>query len=134
MRFPIAVEPGTETSAYGVVVPDLPGCFSAGDTLDEALANAECAITTWIETTLDNNGTVPAPSTLEALHLDPPYAGCVLAVVSIDPALLDDTPEHVELTLPRRILQRLDEKAHAAGISRSGLIAELALATVAVPT
>ena len=33
MRYPVAIEPGTETEAFGVVVPDLPGCFSAGDTM-----------------------------------------------------------------------------------------------------
>ena len=38
MHYPIAIEPGTETTAFGVAVPDLPGCFSAGDTLDEAMA------------------------------------------------------------------------------------------------
>jgi predicted RNase H-like HicB family nuclease len=40
MQYPIAIETGDEKHAYGVVVPDLPGCFSAGDTLDEALTNA----------------------------------------------------------------------------------------------
>jgi hypothetical protein len=40
MRYPIAIETGDAEHAYGVVVPDLPGCFSAGDTLDEALANS----------------------------------------------------------------------------------------------
>lgn len=44
MKFPIAIEAGTDTSAFGVVVPDLPGCFSAGDALDEAYANAVEAI------------------------------------------------------------------------------------------
>ncbi len=37
MRYPIAIEPGTATTGFGVVVPDLPGCFSAGDTLGEAM-------------------------------------------------------------------------------------------------
>lgn len=32
-RCPILIEEGTKTEAFGVVVPDLPGCFSAGDTL-----------------------------------------------------------------------------------------------------
>ena len=41
MRYPIAIELGDEAQAFGIVVPDLPGCFSAGDTLDEALNNAE---------------------------------------------------------------------------------------------
>jgi predicted RNase H-like HicB family nuclease len=43
MRYPIAIEPGTETEAFGVVVPDLPGCFSAGDTMEEAMAKARLA-------------------------------------------------------------------------------------------
>ena len=29
MRYPIAIETGDSKHAYGVVVPDLPGCFSA---------------------------------------------------------------------------------------------------------
>ena len=33
MKFTIAIEAGTKTTAFGVVVPDLPGCFSAGDTV-----------------------------------------------------------------------------------------------------
>ena len=40
MRYPFAIEPGDETHAFGVIVPDLPGCYSAGDTLEEAHANA----------------------------------------------------------------------------------------------
>ncbi len=35
--------------AVGVWFPDLPGCFSAGDTLDEALANASEAVALWFE-------------------------------------------------------------------------------------
>lgn len=49
MKYPIAIEHGDNTHAYGVVVPDLPGCFSAGDTLDEAFENAKEAIAGWIE-------------------------------------------------------------------------------------
>lgn len=44
MKFLIAIEPGSEHTAYGVTVPDLPGCFSAGDTLEEALDNTREAI------------------------------------------------------------------------------------------
>ncbi|MEW7983382.1 MAG: type II toxin-antitoxin system HicB family antitoxin [Candidatus Sedimenticola endophacoides] len=48
------IEPGGENTAWGVVVPDLPGCFSAGDTLDEAIDNAKEAIELWLETVLDD--------------------------------------------------------------------------------
>ena len=49
MRFPVVVHKD-EGSSYGVTVPDLPGCFSGGDTLDEALTNAQEAIAGHIET------------------------------------------------------------------------------------
>jgi len=40
MKLLIALEPGTDTTAWGVAVPDVPGCFSAGDTMEEAMENA----------------------------------------------------------------------------------------------
>jgi predicted RNase H-like HicB family nuclease len=126
-RYPVAIEPGSDTTAFGVMVPDLPGCFSAGDTLDEALANAEEAVAGWIDAALDAGETIPPPSSLEALRANPDYVGWIYAVVSVDPALLDDTVERVNVTLPRRVLRRLDALAAAAGESRSGFIAKLTL-------
>jgi predicted RNase H-like HicB family nuclease len=127
MRYPIAIEPGTARTAHGVVVPDLPGCFSAGDTLDEAIAAAEEAAAAWIDAVLDQGGTVPAPTPLDALRADPRFQGWVFALVDIDPALLDDRAERINITLPRRVLARLDAAARAAGETRSGYIAKLAL-------
>lgn len=127
MRYPIAIEPGTETTAFGVIVPDLPGCFSAGDTLDEALAGAEEAAAAWIDAALDHGRAVPVPSRLEAVQRNPDYVGWTLGVITLDPALLDDTSERVNITLPRRVLRRLDALAGAAGESRSGYIAHLTL-------
>ena len=48
-------------------------------------------------------------------------------MVDIDPALLSDEVERVNITLPKRILDRLDSKALQYGKTRSGLIADLAL-------
>jgi len=59
MRYPIAIESGDSKHAYGVVVPDLPGCFSAGDTLDEALTNAREAILLHLEGLLDDGQSFP---------------------------------------------------------------------------
>jgi predicted RNase H-like HicB family nuclease len=94
LRFPIAIETGNDTTAYGVVVPDLPGCYSAGDTLDEALANAKEAILLYLEGSLDA-GTFPdEPSTLQALKDRPEFAGWTWA--EVDVALpLKTTPFHV---------------------------------------
>ena len=107
MRYPIAIEPRTDQSAYGVVVLDLPGCFSAGDTLEEAISGAEEAGLAWIEAALDADDPIPPPSSLEAIP-KPEYADWILSLATIDPGALDDTVERVNITLPRRILRRLD--------------------------
>ncbi|MFC4292677.1 type II toxin-antitoxin system HicB family antitoxin [Sphingorhabdus arenilitoris] len=127
MRYPVAIEIGDTDTAFGVVVPDLPGCFSAGDTLDEALTNAEEAAAAWIDATLDAGGAVPAPSSLSALRDNPDYAGWSFGVITVDPALLDDASERVNITLPRRVLKRLDALAQAVGETRSGYIARRTL-------
>ena len=71
LRYLVAIEPGTNTAAWGVIVPDLPGCFSAGDTLEEAMIQAEDAITGWIETAIDAGQDIPAPSHIESTALSP---------------------------------------------------------------
>ncbi|MGV2899053.1 type II toxin-antitoxin system HicB family antitoxin [Achromobacter sp. AGC78] len=128
MKYPIAIEPGSETQAWGVVVPDLPGCFSAADSgIDEAIENAKEAIELWIETALDSGTPVPVATSIAGHQTNPEFAGWVWAIVEIDPAVMDDTIERINITLPRRILARIDAKARAAGESRSGYIAHLAL-------
>ena len=96
MRYPVTIELGTKTTAWGVVVPDLPGCFSAGDTLEDALIQVEDAITGWIETAIDDGQEIPAPSHIEALRTaHPEFEGWLWALVKVDPAMLDDTLERV---------------------------------------
>jgi predicted RNase H-like HicB family nuclease len=61
-----------ETGGYTVEVPSLPGCFSEGDTREEALANIKEAIELWIEDAREHNeevpGDVPAPIQVVAIH------------------------------------------------------------------
>ncbi|MFZ5483693.1 MAG: type II toxin-antitoxin system HicB family antitoxin [Pseudomonadota bacterium] len=128
MYYPVAIEPGTDAEAFGVIVPDLPGCFSAGDTMDEALINAEEAISAWVEAALDAGQAIPSPSTIDILRkARKAPKGWVWALVKIDPAAIDDTLERVNISLPRRILRRLDSRAKDAGETRSGYIARMAL-------
>lgn len=127
MRYPIVIEIGNDTTAFGVVVPDLPGCFSAGDSLDEAVAAAEEAAVAWIDATLDAGGDVPGPSSLEAIRANPDYEGWAFGVVNVDPSALDNASERVNIILPRRVLLRLDALAKANGESRSGYIAHLTM-------
>ena len=48
-----------ETGSYNVEVPSLPGCFTQGETIDEALANAKDAINLYIESLLADGESVP---------------------------------------------------------------------------
>lgn len=127
LKYPIVIEPGDDTTAFGVVVPDLPGCFSAGDTLEEAIDNSREAIALWIETTLDDAGTVPAPGPLAEHIKNPEFKGWLWAVVEIDGAMLDDHSERVNISMPRRILSRIDRYAAAHGETRSGFLVNAAL-------
>lgn len=127
MRYPIAIEPGDAKHAFSVVVPDLPGCFSAGDTLDEAVDNAKESIELWLETVIDDGGAIPEPRSITEHQSKPEYAGWIWALVALDLAELSDKVERVNVTLPARVLRRIDAAAKAAGESRSGFIAHLAL-------
>lgn len=126
MRYPVMIEAGDENTAWSVVVPDLPGCFSAGDTLDEAMLAVEEAAAAWIDAALDAGREIPRPSTAQNALEKGDFSGWMVAYINVDPELLDDTVERVNITLPRRVLLRLDAKAKAAGETRSGYIARVA--------
>ena len=64
-------EPGR---AVGVWFPDLPGCVSAGDTLDEAMLNAQEALGLWAEVMLENGQNIPSPRSLTELKGDAEFA------------------------------------------------------------
>jgi predicted RNase H-like HicB family nuclease len=128
MKYPIAIEPGDDLQAWSVVVPDLPGCFSASDSgIDEAIEYAKEAIELWIETALDADQDIPKPSRISDLQALKDYQGWIWAIVEIDPALLSNEIERVNITLPKKILARLDAKAKKRGETRSGFIAQLAI-------
>ena len=128
MRYPVVIEPGTEATAHGVVVPDLPGCFSAGDSLEQALVNAEEAIAAWIDAALDAGRAIPAPTPIDVLRSrHKGWRQWIWALVQVDPAVMDDTVERVNISLPRRVLRRLDLMAISHGETRSGFIARMAL-------
>jgi predicted RNase H-like HicB family nuclease len=130
MKYPIAIEMGGPKKSWGVVVPDLPGCFSAADSgIDEAIENAKEAIELWIEVVLDKEMEIPRPSMITDLQKKKEYKGWIWAVAEVDPALLSDEIERINITLPKRVLSRLDAKAKKAGETRSGFIAHLALCT-----
>jgi len=65
----IVEEAGPET-AVGIWFPDLPGCFSAGDDVDEALRNASEAVGLYAEELARDGRSLPQPRTFSELRKD----------------------------------------------------------------
>lgn len=66
----VAIVEEEEGRAVGVWFPDLPGCISAGDTLDEAMLNAAEALELWAEAMIDSGQDIPSPRSLTDLKTD----------------------------------------------------------------
>lgn len=84
MLYAIGVENGDEKHAYGVIVPDIPGCFSAGDTLEEAIENAKEAIALHIEEMLKDGENIPLPRNVKMHMENTEYEGLTFLVVDVD--------------------------------------------------
>jgi predicted RNase H-like HicB family nuclease len=130
MKFLIAIEPFTDTDAFGVVVPDLPGCFSAGDTLEEAFDNAREAIDAHLEAIAEDGGTIPTPAPMQVHQQDAGFAGWTWGVVEVDATRYEGKAEKINITVPGRLLAKIDAYAHAHGTSRSGFLADAARAAM----
>jgi predicted RNase H-like HicB family nuclease len=60
--FKVVLEPDAETGGYVVKCPSLPGCYSQGGTIDEALDNIKEAIELCLEDMKVHNERIPDPS------------------------------------------------------------------------
>jgi len=88
MRFPVVLHTD-DGVRYGVTVPDLPGCFSAGDTFDQALECVVEAIELHLEGLTEDGSSVPVPRPV-ADHLpNPDYTDGVWAAVDVDVSRFD---------------------------------------------
>src|SRR5437899_10200366 len=84
------VEDAGPNKAIGIWFPDLPGCFSAGDDVDEALRNAEEALSLYAEAEMKEGRDLPPPRPLSELKNDPASAvdlrEHIVALVAFRPA------------------------------------------------
>ena len=110
-------------SAFGVSVPDLPGCFSAGESFDEALENVIEAIEFHLQGLAEEGMDIPRPEPIGA-HLDnPDYAGGTWGFVDIDLTPYLGKTEKINVTLPSAVIRKIDARYK----NRSRFLAEAAL-------
>lgn len=123
-----------EAGAYGVIVPDLPGCTSGGATTDEALHHAIEAVRLWAEDAIADGEELPAPRSAEALRADPEIAAAIAAgaALAIVPLLIDlGRPAKANLSIDAGLLAAIDEAAAARGLTRSAFLAGAAREKIA---
>ena len=132
MNFPIIIhkEP---TSDYGVTVPDLPGCFSAGSTMDETLIMAKEAIELHLEGLCEEGLPIPEPGTVEQHRGNPDYRDGIWAVVSVDTRNLRLKAKRINITMPERVLNAIDRYANSHNETRSGLLVKAAVSYMRKP-
>jgi predicted RNase H-like HicB family nuclease len=70
----IALVHKDDGTSYGVSFPDVPGCISAGDTFEEAVANAAVALAGHFAVMKADGEAIPAPRSFEQLKRDPDFA------------------------------------------------------------
>ena len=123
MLYPVIVHK-EEGSDYGVIVPDFPGVFSGGGTLEEAMANVQDAIETFYAG--EENAVPPVPTSLESALANEDAQGGAVAMVNVNFAFLEKKAVPVNITLPAWLRDRIDKAAKDTGVSRSRFIAQAA--------
>lgn len=96
--YPCEDKPG----AYTVTVPDLPGCISEGDSLEEALAMATDAASGWVLGEMEEGHPLPKASDVKAIHPDSPNGFVNLLVLDAEKTISDDQST-TEAEIPNQI-------------------------------
>jgi len=118
-----------EDGTVGVVFPDLDGCVSAGDTADEAVANAHEALSLHLEGMAEEGIPANPPTQLQALvsaivkrHFEGQGPTTYAAITVEAP----DAAERVNIYLAKSLLERIDVYCRDNSINRSGFFVEAA--------
>ena len=109
-------------SAFGVTFPDLPGCFSAADRVEDIVPNACEALDLWFEDAAEVE-----PRELDVIAAEVAHdlaAGAFL--VAVPRVTSAGKPVRVNLSLDRGMLDAIDAAASARRLTRSAFLAEAA--------
>lgn len=112
-------------SDYTALFPGIPGCITAGSTVEELEAMAREALQGHLEVSRDYGDTIPVPLTLEAAkaHKDAKGAEFFLAVsVQVE----SGKATRLNITMPEDLVEEVDAYSRRRGMSRSAFLAQAA--------
>lgn len=111
--------------AYGISIPDCPGCVAMGGDEDEVLANAIEALAEWTE----DRGEAPRASDIESLRQNPDVLETLVegaTLISIPLINEKARPVKANISISKGLLEAIDDAAGNLGLTRSGFIAAAA--------
>jgi len=125
MKYPVLIHK-ENNSEFGVTVPDIPGCFTCGETLEEALKNLQDAVECYYEG--ETACAPPIPSSIETLMNNHDFYtdGGFWVLTDIDFSFLSKKTIRVNITMPEYKLIMIDRAAKAHGLSRSAFLMQAA--------
>lgn len=88
------------------------------------------AIDLHLEGITEDGEEIPLPRPIAEHRTHPDYADGVWAMVDVNVARFDGRAEKINITLPRRLLAKIDDYARTHGATRSGFLAEAARAAM----
>ncbi len=129
MFYPAYIHAEPDGSASGFF-PDVPGCYFAGDSLDQTFQDAKSALDAHFELLSEENQAIPRPQTV-SFHLaqgNDALNGGQWLLVDINMDKFDGRAERINITLPHRLLNRIDVlvQQHPSYGSRSAFLAAAA--------
>ena len=120
----IAIVHKDEGSAYGVTLPDFPGCFSAADSIEDLAQNVQEAVEVYAE---DEEGfQPPVPKSFDEVAKQ--ANGGVLMLVDVSFDFLDKAVVPVNVSMPAYMRERIDRAAKRRGLTRSAYLVRAAQA------
>jgi predicted RNase H-like HicB family nuclease len=123
MKYPIVLHTDNGQD-FGVTVPDLPGCFSAGSSVEAAIENAREAILCHAEGMILDNETVPLPSEIVDLsNFNPEVGTALIAYADVDIEAIRGPAKRINITIKQANLEIIDIRARARGMNRSEYLA-----------
>jgi predicted RNase H-like HicB family nuclease len=131
-RYAVVVD--GEPGVFGLWVPDMPGCTSMGETVDDVLQKAQEALRMWAEDAAADGEPLPAPRSFEEIAKDPEVAGALKegAALAIVPLLIESgRAVKANLSLDAWLLAAIDDAAAARGLTRSAFLSSAAREKIA---
>jgi predicted RNase H-like HicB family nuclease len=111
-------------SDYGVSFPDLPGCITAGTSLDDARDMAAEALALHLEGLATDGDAIPEPSSLDTVMADAANRDAV--AILVDAPRTPVKSERLKLSPAATLIEQIDRRAEAQGLTHYGFLSRAA--------